>query len=475
METVFGTGVWRLSKWVHQYEWDGVVALYHALRIEVIYLGSEFVGVLAALRYGTTRAHLHATYPQYADQLPEIVDGLIGQGMVVGLDEDDEALFTEKQQQSLLPVGMETLYLLLTDACNLRCQYCFMLDGMPEDYRHGSMNWETAKTAVDLFFANIRRNPPEYRRSLKVINFYGGEPLINFRLIQRVVAYVDETYATEMAAMGEHFIYSIITNGTLIDEEMAMYFAAHPMISFTVSLDGLEWVNDKMRIYKDGAGTFADAVRGLRLLKEAGRQSISLSCTVDEHNMDHLGQLLTLHQEFGFLSVNLNPLLDTGKSQVSSDYMVRMNERMFQYFAQARALGLYEDRMMRKVRPFVTHRIHAFDCQATGHQIVCSPQGRLGICHEGLGMNNYFFADATVDFDFHGQSVIQEWGRRSPLSMPQCHDCPAIGMCGGGCAYGANLRHGSIWSVDDRFCIHSLSSLQWIIRDIHNQLSAGAI
>jgi uncharacterized protein len=469
MKTVTELEVLRLSKWVRRYERDGILALYHVLNIDVLYLDAGLGELVSSFQYGTTLEHLCTTYPQYADQLSELIDVLVGQGMVVGFVEDDEALFTEKKHQAVLPVGMETMYLLLTDACNLRCSYCFMLDGMPEDYRHSSMNWETAKVAVDMFFENVRRNPPEYKRSMKVINFYGGEPLINFRVIRKVVEYVEKTYVAEMEATGENFIFSMVTNGTLIDEEIAAYLAAHPKISLTLSLDGLEWVNDRMRIYKDGSGTFADVIRGLRLLKAAGRKSISLSCTLDQHNIDHLDQLLELHREFGFLSVNLNPLLDTGKSQVSSEYMATMNDRMIQYFKKARALGLYEDRMMRKVRPFISKRIHAFDCQATGHQIVCSPDGKLGVCHEGIGMKNYFFAPASSDFDFHGHAVIREWGARTPLNMPQCHDCSAIGICGGGCAYGAQLRNGSIWSMDDRFCLHSLATLEWIIWDIYAQ------
>ena len=64
-------------------------------------------------------------------------------------------------------------------------------------------------------------------------------------------------------------------------------------------------------------------------------------------------------------------------------------------------------------------------------------------------------------------SEIAEWGHRSPLNMPQCFDCSAIGTCGGGCAYGAMLRNGSIWSLDDRFCVHSLKTLEWMIWDLY--------
>ncbi len=82
-------------------------------------------------------------------------------------------------------------------------------------------------------------------------------------------------------------------------------------------------------------------------------------------------------------------------------------------------------------------------------------------------MKNYFFSDVSKDFQFHENSTIREWGHRSPLNMPQCFDCSAIGTCGGGCAYGAMLRNGSIWSLDDRFCVHSLKTLEWMIWDLY--------
>lgn len=461
--------VLRLSRWVTEYERDGIIALFHILNIDVVFLGSELKELVSLLRFGTTIDHIVARFPQYGADLVGLIGELSGRGIVVPFQTDDEAFLNVKREESVPPIGIETLYLLLTDSCNLRCSYCFILNGMPEGYRHNSMTWETAKEAVDMFFANIQRNPPEYKRSLKVINFYGGEPLVNFRLIQKIVGYVEATYTGEMEVLGEEFIYSLVTNGTLIDEEIAAYLAGHPRINVTVSADGKKEIHDQKRVYLGGGGSFDDVLRGIRLLKAAGCREISISCTVDDHNVNRLEDLLALHKEFGLLSINLNPLLDTEQQRVSMEYMELVNDRMIRYFQQAREVGIYEDRIMRKVRPFLTHRIHAYDCQATGHQLVCSPDGKLGVCHEGIGMKSYFFASVSHNFDFHSHPVINEWGARTPLNMPQCHDCPALGVCGGGCAYGAHLRNGSIWSVDDRFCFHSLQTLEWIIWDIYAQ------
>ena len=143
---------------------------------------------------------------------------------------------------------------------------------------------------------------------------------------------------------------------------------------------------------------------------------------------------------------------------------------MLEYFEKARKIGLYEDRIMRKVRSISNRVLHPFDCRATGEQLAISPDGSLGVCHEGVGCKNFFFEKVSKNFVFEINSLIKEWSKRSPLTMPQCFSCPSIGLCGGGCAYSAFLRHGTIWSVDDKFCKHSLAVLDWIIWDIYKQI-----
>ncbi len=94
----------------------------------------------------------------------------------------------------------------------------------------------------------------------------------------------------------------------------------------------------------------------------------------------------------------------------------------------------------------------------------------LGVCQEGIGYKDFFFGQVYREFDFHNHPVIREWNERSPLNMPQCHNCYAIGVCGGGCAFSAWLRNGSIWSIDSRFCIHSRKTLDWLVWDLYKSL-----
>lgn len=463
----------RLSSWTHQFCEKGKrhIALYHSLNMELVFLEKKYQHAVELLRLGTTQKHLQQKFPKLSKEIPGVIKELWRTGMIVTVESDDVKLLEEKRKTHVLSPGLETLYLIVTDSCNLRCRYCFINGNMPKDYRPSMMSFEVAKEAIDMFFRNLSLNPLGYAGLKKTIFFYGGEPFLNFPLIKQSVEYIESAYKEEVAALGPKLRLAIVSNGTMITEEIAKFIGAHKNIDIAVSIDGPKKIHDIERVCVGGCGSFDQAIRGVKLLKTAGgKQDVSLSTTVGEHNIDKLSSLLRLHRKYGFASINLNPLVDTASDTVSLDYMHRVSRRMIEYFKLARKEGVYEDRIMRKAKSFMEKRIHAYDCQALGAQLVCTPDGHLGVCHEGIGAKQFFFAKVSKDFDFHHNPVIGEWKRRTPLNMPQCFGCPALGICGGGCAYGSWLRNGSIWSVDDRFCIHSLTTLKWLIWDLYRRV-----
>lgn len=459
----------RFSKWCFVFIQEECedIALYHSLNIDVIFIEKQFERMIDLLQKGTTVAFLIREYDNSLKQdILKSIKEMIQSGLVVDVGTDDQELLKEKRK-NLLPVGIESLYLMLTDRCNLNCSYCFINNNMPTNYQYKNMDWKVAKEAIDMFFFNLIKNSVDYDNSIKTIFFYGGEPFLNFKLIKKSVEYIESYYCKEIDNMGDYFRFSTITNGTFINKDIAKFLSQHKNIAIGVSLDGEKSIHDKKRVYKNGMGSFDKAIEGCLLLKEEGCENISISCTIDDHNIEELNLLLNLHKEHGFLAINLNPLLDTAKAKISSKYMEIVSQNMLKYFELARVEGVYEDRIMRKLKAFISRQIHPFDCQATGNQVVCSPDGRLGVCHEGIGAKNFFFLDVSKDFDFHSNSIIKEWNRRTPLNMPQCFNCSAIGICGGGCTYGAWLRNGSIWSIDNRFCTHSLLTLKWLVWDVY--------
>lgn len=450
----------RLSKWTHLVKRNDVNALFHSLNLSLLFLEEKYEKFLEELRHGTTVEHLR----KIADDADEIVTELRKEQLVVPIEYDDTIILRDKRETYIRQPSLETIFMLLTDACNLQCGYCFINGNMPKERdRPRVMSWDTAQETIDMYFANLQ--PNKFR---KTIVFYGGEPLLMFPLLKKIIGYIHSQYDTEIDQFELGLL--LITNGTKIDTEVSEYLAQHPEITICISLDGCEKTNDQKRVYIGGEGTFHEVSMGISRLHCAGRKDINVSATIAEHNVDHLDELLTLHEQYQFQTINFNLLLDTAERTIDPSYTEHATARMVAYFEKAREVGLYEDRMMRKVRAMSHGVLHPFDCRATGAQLAIAPDGSLGICHEGVGYKNFFFGKVSRDFVFADEPLIREWGRRSPLTMPQCFDCPSLGLCGGGCTYSAYLRHGTIWAIDDKFCKHSLTVLDWLIWDIYSRI-----
>jgi uncharacterized protein len=453
------TGPIRLAKWAHLTQRNGVCAVFHSLSLSLLFFEERYREFLEELRLGTTLHHLRTL----SDDADEITAELVEQKLVVPVGHDDDTILREKQDRYVRQPSFESMYLLLTDACNLECSYCLIKGNTKKCPKKGAfMRWKTAKEAVDMYFANLQPT-----KAHKTIIFYGGEPLLMFPLMRRIVGYIHDRYGNESTAFGIDLL--LITNGTKITTNVARYLAAHPEIAIGISLDGCEDVNDQKRIHPDGKGSFRKVVAGIDRLHLAGRKDVNISATIDDHNVDKLDDLLVLNEQYSFQTVSFNLLLDTAKRTIDPSYTDHATKRVLEYFEKARDIGLYEDRIMRKVRTMSSGVLHPYDCRATGAQLAVSPDGSLGVCHEGVGCKNFFFGKVSRDFVFADNPLTQEWSRRSPLTMPQCFDCPALGLCGGGCAYSAFLRHGTIWAVDDKFCKHSLAVLEWIIWDVYSR------
>lgn len=450
----------RLSRWVSVSYRNNVYSLFHSLYLSLIFLEERFKPLLDELRYGTTIEHLRTL----SSEAEEVISDLMEEKLVVPVDYDDNLVIRQKQVEYIQGPNLETMFMLLTDVCNMRCGYCLINCNMPSGcLGKEMMRWETAKEAIDMYFLNLR--PTEFQKS---IVFYGGEPLLAFPLLRKIVEYIQIAHRVAYDRFSVELV--LISNGTMITSDVVEYLAEHTEINVSISLDGCEKVNDQKRIYPDGRGTFTDVIASIERLRVAGRKDINVSATIDDHNIDRLSDLLVLHAKYQFRSVNFNLLLDTADRRVDAVYTETATRRILEYFEKARELGLYEDRIMRKVRAISKGFLHPFDCRATGDQLAVSPDGSLGVCHEGVGCKNFFFGKVSKDFIFSEHPVIKEWGNRSPLTMPQCFNCPSLGLCGGGCTYSAFLRHGTIWAVDEKFCRHSLVVLEWLIWDVYSRL-----
>ncbi len=168
---------------------------------------------------------------------------------------------TEANVSEGMQDGVTQCTLEVTQACNLRCRYCIYSGGYTHQRTHGvsRMAWTTAKAAVDLFAARNQR----YLGDFVTLGFYGGEPLLEFRLIRDIME-----YAKSIPVLASHDLcFALTTNATLLTEEMVPYFERNN-VSLLVSLDGPKEMHDHNRVYPDGSGSYGRVLRNIHLLRK---------------------------------------------------------------------------------------------------------------------------------------------------------------------------------------------------------------
>jgi uncharacterized protein len=169
----------------------------------------------------------------------------------------------------VLRYGLMHLTLCVTEDCNFRCKYCAYSDYYKYTRNHSNryMDFTTAKKALDYYFSLLKEGRKHNPLRKPSIGFYGGEPLLNFKLIEKCVGYIKEVYGNQGT------VYNITTNGSLLQKEKAEWLMDNGFI-ISVSLDGPEEEHDRLRVYKNGKGTFKDIMENIGPIMEAGYKDI---------------------------------------------------------------------------------------------------------------------------------------------------------------------------------------------------------
>jgi sulfatase maturation enzyme AslB (radical SAM superfamily) len=274
----------------------------------------------------------------------------------------------------------------------------------------------------------------EAARGCRLFAVTGGEPLlapdVTFRLLESV----------ESPSV-------MFTNGTLLDPPSCRRLGACGA-SLLVSLDGSADRHDPMRPLSGGGGSWIRTASGLDAAAAEGI-SFGISIVLREHNTEGLGDTLDfLLERFGPASFGVNLLHFTGHGfdgPAPAEYAGAVLEA----YRFARRTGIYIDQVARRLTPVVTGIPRYRDCEAMGGKTVFFPDGSRSCCVNWLGR----------------EDPPPEWSWRIPLLAGECSGCPAICVCGGGCAWdGENLAGPG--SMDPRNCVWTLALLEEILSDI---------
>ncbi|MBA3073510.1 MAG: SPASM domain-containing protein [Anaerolineae bacterium] len=479
MNNIDNQNLYKVSRFVHFVQLDNYFAIYNSINLAIIFVNIELFPLFKNLNRANESGKSISQFHSLLKETPEsqnLLEQLLNHKMLVdcAMDETEECKKWVNVLKSL-PIGV--LYLLTTDSCNFACRYCVIMGNMTHNKKPILMTNEIAKERLDFFADLLARqnvhgnNPYHLLAQEPQIIIYGGEPLLNLNTLKFILEYIRTLKHNNMLPVATNI--TLNTNGSLITKEVADLLALN-IVNVSVSLDGFREHQNRERPLITGSGSFDDVLRGYKLLKQSGC-NVSISCTLGSHNLKDALQIVDWFidelkvEGFGFNMLVDSEVVKLGNVQ---EYADQVSTIMLQCFEKARIKGVYEDRIMRKAKSFVEGKIYLNDCAGCGQQIVVSPDGQIGPCQAYLGSNKNFIIP-DEDFDPANHPIWNEWRMRSPLNMPQCMDCIALGICGGGCPYDAEIRGGSIWSLDEAFCIHSKKTLSYLIKDLWSNIQTG--
>ncbi|MHC9544678.1 MAG: radical SAM protein [Vulcanimicrobiota bacterium] len=306
-------------------------------------------------------------------------------------------------EEVILP---ETLDLIITSRCNLRCRYC---RNIPEEQ---DMSVETAKKALDFFFSITSCEAP-------TIALSGGEPLSNWNTVSFILDYVEKKSNAQIVLQ---------TNGTLLTAGRAGLLKRHN-VKVWFSIDGQQKHHDLMRVNSYGRASWSDSLKGHTMYKKEAKTSF-INCRVSYHNRRCLEEIA--HYFFHELEARQVRFTLMDNKAADDAYPFTGEDlagSLYRAFEILRRIGVTEKYMEKRLKAFVYEEPLAHLCGNNIRRLAVTPEGQMGTCHilASQGIHLIGHIDKIND-----SAVLSHAGGEA---LPcECRECPALGICGGPCA-----------------------------------------
>lgn len=461
----------RLSRYTHTFDLGDSVALYHSLRMKPVYLKKDAYEGLQAWLVGP----FCTDYSDAPEELKATVDELVKYKILNHSEEDDDKVLQFVRSRIPSP-AINVCYMITSEQCNLACKYCFLGNNdecKRSNFSLENMSKETADKAIDFFINQIKRSGLDVEDNKPAIIFYGGEPLVNYDVLVYIAEKINAMRDTEKCV--KNMELSMVSNGLLLTEERALKLKELG-VAIAISVDGFTEEANSMRVDVAGNNVFNKILKTLDMCKNIG-VDVSLSVTLSEETIKDTKAILELVDKYGVTSFGFNIMMSDENFVVPQEYNEKAARFILDEFVELRKRGIYEDRIMRKLKSFTKSQVCFSDCAATGGgQIVIAPNGQVGICHGCLHNKQYFVSNVDdKEFNASKHKDFIEWSQLTPVNKEECQACPALGICGGGCPINAmHLKKGNtIHDLDERFCTHSKLTLDFLIKDLYRIISEG--
>ena len=358
--------------------------------------------------------------------------------------EDIYEPFVEKFKEKRQTV-VKALCLHIAHDCNLACKYCFAEEGEYHG-RRALMSFEVGKKALDFLVANSGN-----RVNLEV-DFFGGEPLMNWDVVKQLVAYGRSLEKPN----NKKFRFTLTTNGVLLNDEV-MEFVNKEMSNVVLSLDGRKKVNDRMRPFRTGKGSYDLIVPKFQKLAESRNQTnYYIRGTFTRNNLD-FSEDVKHFADLGFKQMSIEPVVGPEEDPYSireqdlPQIMEEYDKLALEYidrYKKGNGFNFFHFMIDLTQGPCVYKRLSG--CGSGTEYLAVTPWGDFYPCHQFVG--NEDFLMGNVDEGIIKPEIVKEFGNCNVYSKEKCKNCFAKFYCSGGCAANSYNFHGTINDAYDIGC-----------------------
>ena len=340
---------------------------------------------------------------------------------------------------------VKALCLHIAHDCNLACRYCFAEEGEYHG-RRALMSYEVGKKALDFLIANSGS-----RHNLEV-DFFGGEPLMNWQVVKDLVAYGRE----QEKIHDKHFRFTITTNGVLLNDEV-QEFVNKEMDNVVLSLDGRRDINDKMRPFRNGKGSYDLIVPKFQKLAESRNQErYYVRGTFTRNNLDFSNDILHF-ADLGFKQMSIEPVVgdETDPYAIREEDLPQIFEEydklakiMIEREKNGKGFNFFHFMIDLEGGPCLSKRLAG--CGSGTEYLAVTPWGDLYPCHQFVGKEEFLMGN--VDDGIVKPEIADEFRGCNVYSKEKCKKCFAKFYCSGGCMANAYNFHGTIHDAYDIGC-----------------------
>ena len=436
---------------IHQYKLNGYNIVLDSCSGSIHVVDDVAYDLIAGYKTTPTDALIAQTLAQYGHlegvneaeirACLEDIQALEAQGKLFSPD-SFEQLATYKENT---PQVIKAMCLHVAHTCNLNCSYCFASQGKYHGER-ALMSYEVGKQAFDFLIANSGS-----RRNLEV-DFFGGEPLMNWDVVKQLVAYARE----QEKIYNKNFRFTLTTNGMLLDDDV-IDFCNKEMHNVVLSLDGRKEIHDRLRVDYAGKGSYDRIVPKFQeFVKRRGDKEYYMRGTFTHANPDFTKDLLHM-ADLGFDRLSMEPvvcapgdpaaLTDEDIQVVKEQYEILAKE-MLKRRKEGRPFTFYHYMLDLTGGPCIYKRLSG--CGSGTEYVAVTPWGDLYPCHQFVGEEKYKLGDIWNGIT--NEAIRQDFRSCNAYSRPDCRDCWARLYCSGGCAANAYHATGSISGVYHQGC-----------------------